>query len=135
MKLGVIILAAGQGKRMRSSRAKVLHELAGRPLLARVLDTADQLGSDRTVVVYGHEGEQVRAAMADRASRWVEQTQRLGTGHAVIQALPETHDMDRILVLYGDVPLVGADTLRRLLDASAEHPLGVLTARIDDPTG
>lgn len=135
MTLGVIILAAGQGKRMRSSKAKVLHKLGGKPLLARVLDTAEQLGSDRTVVVYGHGGEQVRSAMADRDCCWVEQTERLGTGHAVTQALPETTSMDRVLILYGDVPLIGADTLRRLIEASARHALGVLTAQIEDPTG
>ncbi|WP_295442868.1 bifunctional UDP-N-acetylglucosamine diphosphorylase/glucosamine-1-phosphate N-acetyltransferase GlmU [uncultured Thiodictyon sp.] len=135
MKLGVVILAAGTGKRMRSDLPKVLHPLAGRPMLAHVVAAATRLGAARTVVVYGHGGEQVRAALADSACVWVEQAQQLGTGHAVLQALPQVQDMDRVLVLYGDVPLVDPDTLGRLIAASADCELGVLTALMDDPTG
>ncbi len=135
MKLGVIILAAGMGKRMHSDLPKVLHPLAGRPLLGHVLDAATALGAAATVVVYGHGGEQVRAALAARACTWVEQAQQLGTGHAVMQAMPAVAAMDRVLVLYGDVPLVDANTLNRLLDAAADTSLGILTAMMDDPTG
>ena len=135
MKLGVVILAAGMGKRMRSALPKVLHNLAGRPLLAHVLDAADRIGSAKTVVVYGHGGEQVLTALANRDCAWVEQPERLGTGHAVQQAMPLVEAMDRILVLYGDVPLVDPQTLGRLIEASRESPLGILTAELEDPTG
>ncbi len=135
MKLGVVILAAGMGTRMRSAIPKVLHRLAGRPLLAHVLDAATRIGAAKTVVVYGHEGEQVRSVMADRPCEWVEQPERLGTGHAVMQAMPLVQDMDRVLVLYGDVPLVDPETLERLIGASRDTGLGILTAILDDPTG
>ncbi|WP_295387970.1 bifunctional UDP-N-acetylglucosamine diphosphorylase/glucosamine-1-phosphate N-acetyltransferase GlmU [uncultured Thiodictyon sp.] len=135
MKLGVIILAAGMGKRMRSDLPKVLHPLAGRPMLEHVVAAATRLGAARIVVVYGHGGEQVRSALADSDCAWVEQAQQLGTGHAVLQAMPQVQEMDRVLVLYGDVPLVDPDTLGRLIAASQACPLGILTALMDDPTG
>jgi bifunctional UDP-N-acetylglucosamine pyrophosphorylase/glucosamine-1-phosphate N-acetyltransferase len=135
MQVGVIILAAGLGKRMKSALPKVLHPLAGRPLLGHVLDAAEGIGAARTVVVYGHEGEQVLSAMSDRHCDWVEQAERLGTGHAVMQAMPLMADMDRVLVLYGDVPLVDPDTLGRLIEASRDTGLGILTVIMDDPTG
>jgi len=135
MKLGVVILAAGMGKRMRSDLPKVLHPLAGRPMLAHVVAAARRIGAARTVVVYGHGGEQVRCALAGEDCAWVEQAQQLGTGHAVLQALPQVADMDRVLVLYGDVPLVDPDTLNRLIAASRDCGLGILTALMDDPTG
>ncbi len=134
--LSVVVLAAGQGKRMRSDRPKVLHALAGRPLLAHVLEAARALGPGRIVVVHGHGGEAVRAAFAGEPGlTWVEQAERLGTGHAVAQALPEVQDGDQVLVLYGDVPLVRPQTLRRLLDAAGGERVAVLTACLDDPTG
>lgn len=135
MKLGVAILAAGIGKRMRSDLPKVLHPLAGKPLLGHVLDAATRVGAARMVVVYGHEGEQVRRAMANRDCVWAEQAERLGTGHALMQAMPELSAMDRVLVLYGDVPLVDPGTLDRLIEASRDIGLGILTAIMDDPTG
>jgi bifunctional UDP-N-acetylglucosamine pyrophosphorylase / glucosamine-1-phosphate N-acetyltransferase len=135
MSLGVAILAAGMGKRMRSALPKVLHPLAGRPLLAHVLDAAERMGSEQTVVVYGHGGEQVPTALAHRRCAWVEQPERLGTGHAVMQAMPLLRSVDRILVLYGDVPLVDPQTLGRLIEASRDCPLGVLTAELADPAG
>ncbi len=135
MKLGVVILAAGKGERMRSALPKVLHPLAGKPLLGHVLDVATRIGAARTVVVYGHGGEQVRQAMADRDCTWVEQAERLGTGHAVMQAMPLVQEIDRVLVLYGDVPLVDPDTLGRLIQTSRDTDLGILTAFMDDPTG
>jgi bifunctional UDP-N-acetylglucosamine pyrophosphorylase/glucosamine-1-phosphate N-acetyltransferase len=135
MRLGVVILAAGQGKRMRSALPKVLHPLAGRPLLAHVLDAAERLGSPKTVVVYGHGGEQVPSVLGDRDCAWVEQAERLGTGHAVQHAMPVLQDVDRVLVLYGDVPLVDPETLGGLIEASRHCPLGILTATLGDPTG
>ncbi|MFA7593149.1 MAG: NTP transferase domain-containing protein, partial [Thiohalobacteraceae bacterium] len=107
MPLSIIILAAGRGTRMRSTLPKVLHPLAGRPLLEHVIDAAEALGADSIHIVYGHGGEQVRERLAARRLTWVEQTEQLGTGHAVAQALPAVPDGDRVLVLYGDVPLIG----------------------------
>jgi bifunctional UDP-N-acetylglucosamine pyrophosphorylase/glucosamine-1-phosphate N-acetyltransferase len=135
MKLGVIILAAGKGTRMRSALPKVLHPLAGRPILAHVLDAAAALGAARICVVYGHGGEQVPRALAGAECLWVEQRERLGTGHAVIQALPAMEGMDRVLVLYGDVPLIEPETLTRLIDDTAATRLGLLTMRLADPSG
>ncbi len=135
MKLGVVILAAGQGTRMRSNLPKVLHHLAGRPLLQHVISTARQLSPERIVVVYGHGGEQVREAHPEPELIWVEQAEQLGTGHAVEQALPELQSLDRVLVLYGDVPLITAATLTELLQAASGTDLALLTAELDDPNG
>ena len=135
MKLGVVILAAGQGTRMRSCLPKVLHRLAGRPLLAHVLDTARAIGADRICVVYGHGGELVPQALAAYDCVWAEQAQQMGTGHAVMQAMPSLADVDRVLVLYGDVPLIGADTLRQLCAAAERADLGILTAVLNNPAG
>jgi len=135
MKLGILVLAAGKGKRMRSRMPKVLHPLAGRPLLTHVLDTAQTLEAARVGVVYGHGGELVPRRMADYDCIWVEQAEQQGTGHAVMQAMPHMRDMDRILVLYGDVPLMRPTTLQRLMETTAATDLGVLTAVLQDPTG
>src|SRR5688572_13404489 len=132
--LHVVILAAGEGKRMKSATAKVLQKIAGKPMLAHVIDTARALQPDGIHVVYGHGGEQVRAAFADQADlHWAEQTERLGTGHAVQQAMPGVPQDARVLVLYGDVPLIMAETLQRLLAAPGR--LAVLVADLADPTG
>jgi bifunctional UDP-N-acetylglucosamine pyrophosphorylase/glucosamine-1-phosphate N-acetyltransferase len=134
MRLGIVILAAGQGTRMKSLTPKVLHALAGRPMLAHVLDVAAALAPARTVVVYGHGGEQVPAAFAGREGvAWVEQSPQLGTGHAVQQAMPQLGDVDRVLVLYGDVPLIRTETLEGLL--ASEAPAVLLTVCLPDPTG
>jgi len=134
MRLGIVILAAGQGTRMKSATPKVLHRLAGRPLLAHVLDTAAALDPVRVAVVYGHGGAQVPAQFAQRDDVvWAEQTPQLGTGHALQQAQPHLDDCDRVLVLYGDVPLVEPDTLRALL--ARPEPVSLLTVRLPDPTG
>ena len=135
MKLGIVILAAGRGKRMCSTLPKVLHPLAGQPLLMHVLHVAHQLGATQQVVVYGHGGEQVRSVLADQDCLWVEQAEQQGTGHAVMQALPVLSGMDRLLVLYGDVPLITPETLRRLLSVSLDTQLGLLIAELPDPTG
>ena len=134
MSLSVIVLAAGQGKRMHSSLPKVLHRLAGRPLLAHVLQTARALEPTRIVVVHGHGGADVRSAFADAGVRWVEQAMQEGTGHAVMQALPEIPAGDEVLVLYGDVPLIGAETLKQLVQAG-RGGLAILTAQAPDPAG
>jgi bifunctional UDP-N-acetylglucosamine pyrophosphorylase/glucosamine-1-phosphate N-acetyltransferase len=132
--LHVIILAAGEGKRMKSARPKVLQPVGGVPMLARVVAIARELGPAAIHVVYGHGGDQVRAAFAADASlRWAEQAQQLGTGHAVMQAMPAVPDGARVLVLYGDVPLTRAATLRVLVQANGM--LAVLAAEFPDPTG
>ena len=132
--LHVVILAAGEGKRMKSALPKVLQPIAGRPMLAHVIDVARALGAAGIHVVYGHGGTQVRAAFADQADLvWAEQAQQLGTGHAVQQAMPNVPDNARVLVLYADVPLIATDTLRTLL--AADGTLAVLVAELDDPSG
>ncbi len=132
--LHIVILAAGEGKRMKSATAKVLQKIAGRPMLAHVIDTARALRPAGIHLVYGHGGEQVRAAFQGQDDlSWAEQEQRLGTGHAVQQAMPGVPQDARVLVLYGDVPLIQAATLQRLLDAPGR--LAVLVADMDDPTG
>ena len=134
MPLEILILAAGQGKRMRSDLPKVLHPLAGRPLLAHVLDTARALGAGGVFVVHGHGAEKVRATFADAGVEWVLQAEQLGTGHAVQQAMPRLRGDGDVLVLYGDVPLVREATLRRLVEAS-RGGLALLTTELDDPSG
>jgi bifunctional UDP-N-acetylglucosamine pyrophosphorylase/glucosamine-1-phosphate N-acetyltransferase len=134
MPLEIVILAAGQGKRMRSNLPKILHPLAGRPLLGHVLDTARALAPRRIIVVHGNGAEQVRTAFADAQVEWALQAEQLGTGHAVQQALPSISPDADVLILYADVPLVRSDTLKRLLDAGRDG-LAVMTAELADPTG
>ena len=131
----VVILAAGQGKRMRSDLPKVLQPLAGRPLLAHVLASARVLGARRICVVHGHGGEAVRARLDAPDLVWVEQNPQLGTGHAVLQAVPYLSDDSKVLVLFGDVPLIDASTLMRLSDAAGRDRLALLTVELDDPAG
>ena len=135
MGLSAIILAAGQGTRMRSDLPKVLQPLAGRPLLAHVLDCAAALAADDVCVVYGHGGETVRDAFPEASLRWALQAEQLGTGHAVQQAMPETPDANRVLVLFGDVPLLTAGACRRLVDTTPDDDVAVLTVDMEDPTG
>jgi len=132
--LHVVILAAGEGKRMKSALPKVLQMIAGRPMLAHAIDAARALQPAGIHVVHGHGGEQVRVALADQPDlRWAEQAQQLGTGHAVEQAMPQVPDDAKVLVLYGDVPLITATSLQRLLEAPGR--LAVLAADLQDPTG
>ena len=132
--LHVVILAAGEGKRMKSTLPKVLQKIAGRPMLAHVVAAARALQPEAIHVVHGHGGEQVRDAFAEQPDlEWAEQARQLGTGHAVQQAMPDVPDEAQVLVLYGDVPLITADTLRRLL--AEEGRIAVLVAEVDDPTG
>src|SRR2546429_6995216 len=134
MPLDVIVLAAGLGKRMRSELPKVLHPLAGRPLLAHVLDAVRTLAPRKIFVVHGHGAERVRAAFPDAGVDWVLQAEQIGTGHAVLQALPQVASDADVLILYGDVPLVRPATLKRLLEG-ARGSLGVAVAELDDPSG
>ncbi len=132
--LSVVILAAGEGKRMKSALPKVLQPLAGRPLLKHVIDTARELEPAAIHVVHGTGADAVRAALADEPVRWTLQEPRLGTGHALGKALPHIPDSHVVLVLYGDVPLISRATLTRLL-AARRTGIALLTMRLDDPQG
>ena len=132
--MNIVILAAGPGKRMHSSTPKVLHRLAGRAMLSHVFDTAKQLSPKVICVVYGHGGERVRQAVDENGVVWVMQEPQLGTGHAVMQAAPHLDERWPTLVLYGDVPLIRAETLKQLVHAAGKG-LGLLTATLDRPTG
>ena len=134
MKLEIVILAAGQGTRMKSSLPKVLHPVAGKPLLEHVLLTAQQLQPQRVHVVTGHGSEEVQEALASYEVDWVLQAEQLGTGHAVMQAMPGIAPDSLVLVLYGDVPLTPAETLQQLVDQAGEAP-ALLTATLADPGG
>jgi bifunctional UDP-N-acetylglucosamine pyrophosphorylase/glucosamine-1-phosphate N-acetyltransferase len=133
--VSVVILAAGQGKRMNSGLPKVLQPLAGRALLRHVLDTARQLDPAGVHVVYGHGGEQVRAAFAAEPLVWALQAEQKGTGHALMQAMPAIRDDQLVLVLYGDVPLLRASTLRALTALAGADALALLTVQLSDPSG
>lgn len=132
--MNIVILAAGQGKRMHSNLPKVLHPLAGKALLAHVVDTARQLSPEKMCLVYGHGGEAVCSSLMDADLCWALQAPQLGTGHAVQQALPHLDETGITLVLYGDVPLIQADTLKKLVRA-AHDALAILTVELADPTG
>jgi bifunctional UDP-N-acetylglucosamine pyrophosphorylase/glucosamine-1-phosphate N-acetyltransferase len=132
--MNIVILAAGQGKRMHSNLPKVLHPIAGKPLAQHVIDTARQLAPEKLIVVYGHGGEIVRATLSAPDILWAEQAQQLGTGHALAQAVPQLGDGAQTLVLYGDVPLTSLATLKRLLQAGRDG-LAILTVDLADPTG
>jgi bifunctional UDP-N-acetylglucosamine pyrophosphorylase / glucosamine-1-phosphate N-acetyltransferase len=135
MQLSVVILAAGQGKRMMSDLPKVLQPLAGQPLLQHVIHTARVIEPDAIYVVYGHGGAQVQAALPHEPVDWVLQAEQLGTGHAVMQAMQVIPDDHQVLVLYGDVPLLRAQTLTKLLAAAGEDSMAVLCASLQDPSG
>ena len=131
-----VILAAGQGTRMKSSRPKVLQTLAGRPLLQHVIERQARAVSEQIHLVYGHAGDQVQAAFAEQTDlQWVHQAEQLGTGHALAQALPDIDDEAVVLVLYGDVPLVPAETLQALCEQAGNGDLAILTVELHDPTG
>ena len=135
--MNIVVLAAGQGSRMRSEIPKVLHRLGGRPLLAYVLDTARALDSKNISVVYGYGGETVPKGMQTEGHgvTWVKQEHQMGTGHALMQALPHLDERMPTLVLYGDVPMIGVDTLRKLAAASGDDGLGILTVNLENPSG
>ncbi|CAN5505599.1 bifunctional UDP-N-acetylglucosamine diphosphorylase/glucosamine-1-phosphate N-acetyltransferase GlmU [soil metagenome] len=133
--MNIIILAAGMGKRMRSALPKVLHPLAGKPLLSHVVDVARSLSPDRLCVVYGHGGDMVPELLAAPDLSFARQEPQLGTGHAVMQADAFLLDDTPTLILYGDVPLTTASSLQRLLDSADQNKLSILTIELDDPTG
>ena len=135
MSLSIIILAAGQGTRMYSDLPKVLHPLAGRPLLEHVYVSASRLEHRGIHVVYGYGGDKVMQKLSHLDINWVEQAEQLGTGHAVKQAIGSIPDQDIALILYGDVPLITYETLEELVDVAGESGFGLLTTYIDDPTG
>jgi bifunctional UDP-N-acetylglucosamine pyrophosphorylase/glucosamine-1-phosphate N-acetyltransferase len=135
MQLSVVILAAGQGKRMKSPLPKVLQPLAGKPLLKHVIDVAQSLKPAEVSVVYGHGGDVVRERLKGEKVAWAHQAQQLGTGHAVMQALPSLKDDALILVLYGDVPLIRRSTLEDLIELAGPKAMGLLTMIVENPTG
>ena len=135
MALDIVIMAAGKGTRMKSSLPKVLHKLAGRPLLQHVLTTAGELSADGIVVITGHGADAVEAGVGAPRLRFVRQMPQLGTGHAVQQAVPALHDAGTTLILNGDVPLIEASTARALVEACDGRHLALLTVELDDPTG
>ncbi|MEQ8258974.1 MAG: bifunctional UDP-N-acetylglucosamine diphosphorylase/glucosamine-1-phosphate N-acetyltransferase GlmU [Alcanivorax sp.] len=134
MNLAVVILAAGKGTRMKSDLPKVLHPIAGRPMVQHVVDAAGALDPDNTVLIYGHGGEAVRQAVTGSRLQWAEQAEQLGTGHAVAQALPHLAE-DVVLVLYGDVPLIQPQTLRDFVARVDDQSLALMTLTLDDPSG
>ncbi len=135
MSLSIIILAAGQGTRMKSSLPKILHPLAGRALLEHVFIAANRFDTRDIHVVYGYGGEQILQELSHLQVNWVEQTKQLGTGHAVAQAIDKIPAADNVLILYGDVPLITHETLERLVFASDETGFSLLTSYIEDPRG
>ncbi|PUA17640.1 bifunctional UDP-N-acetylglucosamine diphosphorylase/glucosamine-1-phosphate N-acetyltransferase GlmU [Glaciimonas sp. PCH181] len=133
--MNVVILAAGMGKRMQSALPKVLHPLAGKSLLAHVIDTARTLSPTRLCVIYGHGGDAVLSQFTASDLVFAKQEPQLGTGHAVMQAVPQLDDAVPTLVLYGDVPLTSSAALQRLVSAAGQDKLAILTVELDDPTG
>lgn len=136
MSLHIVILAAGQGKRMYSSQSKVLHPIGGKPMLQRVVETANGLNPDAIHVIIGHGGDQIKQTLSHLPVHWVVQAQQLGTGHAVMQALPHIPVDAQILILSGDVPLVKLETLQQLVElCQSMSCLSLLLATVADPTG
>lgn len=134
MSLKVVILAAGKGTRMKSAMPKVLHCIADKPMVEHVIDAASSLGADGTILVVGHGADQVRNTVTSKVD-YVEQTEQLGTGHAVQQAVPLLQANDIVLVAYGDVPLTKTETLQKLVDDVSDSNLSLLTVMMDDPHG
>ena len=133
--LSVVILAAGKGTRMYSNLPKVLHTLAGKPMVQHVIDAATQVGARNVHLVYGHGGDLLKKTLAGSELNWVLQAEQLGTGHAMQQAAPFFADDEDVLMLYGDVPLISVETLDKLLKAKPEGGIGLLTVVLDNPTG
>ncbi|MBA2817760.1 bifunctional UDP-N-acetylglucosamine diphosphorylase/glucosamine-1-phosphate N-acetyltransferase GlmU [Candidatus Pantoea persica] len=133
--MSVVILAAGKGTRMYSDLPKVLHTLAGKPMVQHVIDASIGLGAQRIHLVYGHGGDRLKTVLSEPSLNWVLQAEQLGTGHAVQQAAPAFADDEDILILYGDVPLIAQATLQRLCDAKPAGGIGLLTVVLDDPSG
>ncbi len=135
MKFSTVILAAGKGTRMYSAKPKVLHTLAGKPMVKHVIDTCNGIGAENIHLVYGHGGAEMQQALQAESLNWVLQAEQLGTGHAVQQAAAQFADDEQILILYGDVPLISEETLLELLQAQPENGIALLTVVLDNPTG
>lgn len=136
MSLSVVVLAAGQGTRMCSNVPKVLHCIAGQSILGRIISTLRLLAPERLVIVHGHQGEKLKDAFSEQTDiLWAYQENQLGTGHAAKQALPLVGNVDRILILYGDVPLISSETLSKLLKTVPSHAMGLITWEAENPTG
>ncbi|WP_293731071.1 bifunctional UDP-N-acetylglucosamine diphosphorylase/glucosamine-1-phosphate N-acetyltransferase GlmU [uncultured Actinobacillus sp.] len=134
-KLSVVILAAGKGTRMYSDLPKVLHKVAGKPMVKHVIDTAKQLSADQIHLIYGHGADLLKARLADEPVNWVFQAEQLGTGHAMQQAAPFFKDDENIVMLYGDAPLITKETLEKLIAAKPENGIALLTVNLENPTG
>ena len=135
MSLSVVILAAGKGTRMRSSLPKVLHKIADKPMVQHVIDTVKGIGSDNIHLIYGHGGDIMKQHIADSRLNWIEQTEQLGTGHAMQIAQPHFKADEKILMVYGDVPLLSEQTLKKLIAVQPTNGIGLLTIKLADPTG
>ncbi|MDO6500574.1 bifunctional UDP-N-acetylglucosamine diphosphorylase/glucosamine-1-phosphate N-acetyltransferase GlmU [Photobacterium sanguinicancri] len=135
MNFSAVILAAGKGTRMYSDLPKVLHTLAGKPMAKHVIDTCVDLGANNIHLVYGHGGDAMKEVLANEPVNWVLQAEQLGTGHAVNQACPDVADDEKVLILYGDVPLISGQTLENLLDAQPDGGIALLTVVLDNPMG
>ncbi|MCJ2378480.1 bifunctional UDP-N-acetylglucosamine diphosphorylase/glucosamine-1-phosphate N-acetyltransferase GlmU [Vibrio sp. ZSDZ34] len=135
MKFSAVVLAAGKGTRMYSNMPKVLHTLAGKPMVKHVIDTCQNVGSQNIHLVFGHGGEQMQQTLSAESVNWVLQAEQLGTGHAVDQASPHIADDEKVLVLYGDVPLISEQTIENLLDAQPNGGIALLTVVLDNPAG
>ncbi|PSU47231.1 bifunctional N-acetylglucosamine-1-phosphate uridyltransferase/glucosamine-1-phosphate acetyltransferase [Photobacterium frigidiphilum] len=135
MSFSAVILAAGKGTRMYSNLPKVLHTLAGKPMAKHVIDTCGDLGASHIHLVYGHGGDTMQQVLADEPVSWILQAEQLGTGHAVNQASPGLADNEKVLILYGDVPLISGETLTNLLDAQPDGGIALLTVVLDNPVG
>lgn len=133
--LSVVILAAGKGTRMYSDLPKVLHPIAGKPMVKHVIDTAKQLDSQQIHLIYGHGADLLKARLNEEPINWVFQAEQLGTGHAMLQAAPFFADDENIVMLYGDAPLITPSTLARLVAAKPENGIALLTVELEDPTG
>lgn len=135
MTLSVVVLAAGKGTRMKSNLPKVLHPIAGKPMVQHIIDTVNQLGANQINLIYGHGGEQLKSALSHNGLSWCLQAEQLGTGHAVQQAVPNLDDNEDVLILVGDAPLIKQSTLEQLIKVKQECDLALLTVNLDDPTG
>lgn len=135
MALSVVILAAGKGTRMCSNLPKVLHKIADKPMVQHVIDTVKGISAKNIHLIYGHGGKQIQAAISEPQLNWIEQTEQLGTGHAMQIALPHFKENEKILIVYGDVPLLSTQTLQKLIDVQPQGGIGLLTVHLDDPSG
>src|SRR5262245_30685106 len=135
MTIQIVILAAGQGTRMHSELPKVLHRLAGKPLLQHVITTAHAISNLKPIIVYGHQGHILTQAFSQANVHWVLQKEQSGTAHALLQALPDIKDQAQVLVLYGDVPLITEQTLKKFIQNTPAHAIGVMVAHLANPYG